>query len=220
MGAAAGFARLRGPSGNPGGAEFAETRFRPESIGIPFVAVSPPNPPPGGESLSELSESRQEEIGRSLVENQISADRNRLYAAMARKNGHEGLARLLTAVAVAEEVQVRRTRMHLRGKTGGNAAEWADELAQRKFHAYGRGYPRIATALYADGRKTPGEAFEQFGQVAENHFRLLENRKETGEIDPDIRYHVCGVCGFVAEREPPKKCPVCGAVPAKFSEVA
>jgi rubrerythrin len=166
--------------------------------------------------LSEFSETHREDIGRSLVENRISADRNRLYAAIARKNGDEGAARLLDAIADAEEVQVRRIRMHLRGKVDHDVAAWAEALALRKFDAYTREFPRISADLYADGRKTPAEAFEQFGQVAEHHFRLLEGRKEAGGIDPEIRYRVCGVCGYLTEGEPPKKCPVCGAVAAKF----
>jgi rubrerythrin len=169
--------------------------------------------------LTEFTDRHHEDIARSLVENQISADRNRLYATLARKDGREGLARLLTAIADAEEVQVRRTRMHLRGKVGKDAAAWSEALAQQKFHAYTREFPRIATDLYEAGQKTPGEAFEQFGQVAENHFRLLEARKEAGDIPADVQYHVCGVCGYVAETEPPQKCPVCGAVAGKFSAV-
>ncbi|MFP4585757.1 MAG: rubredoxin-like domain-containing protein [Thermodesulfobacteriota bacterium] len=170
--------------------------------------------------MSEFSDIQHEEIARSLVENQISADRNRLYAALARKNGREGLARLLAAIADAEEVQIRRTRMHLRGKIDGDDLEWIEFLARQKFHAYSREFPRISSDLYQADKKTPGEAFEQFGEVAENHFRLLEGRKEEGGIDPEIQYYVCGVCGYVAEREAPRKCPVCGAVAKKFSAVS
>ncbi|MFP4387864.1 MAG: hypothetical protein ACLFPR_02810, partial [Desulfococcaceae bacterium] len=105
--------------------------------------------------MSEFSDIQHEEIARSLVENQISADRNRLYAALARKNGREGLAKLLAAIADAEEVQIRRTRMHLRGKIDGDDLEWIEFLARQKFHAYSREFPRISSDLYQADKKTP-----------------------------------------------------------------
>jgi rubrerythrin len=37
--------------------------------------------------------------------------------------------------------------------------------------------------------------------------------------DRDVTYHVCTVCGYVAEDEAPDKCPVCGVPRARFRRV-
>ena len=34
---------------------------------------------------------------------------------------------------------------------------------------------------------------------------------------PDEDYYVCSVCGYTSEKEPPDKCPVCGAAKKAFS---
>jgi rubrerythrin len=63
------------------------------------------------------------------------------------------------------------------------------------------------------------EFFERLTRVTKNHLRLLE--KSTG--DPEDRehtLHVCRVCGFIALDNTPEKCPVCNAVPEKFTAIA
>ena len=160
-----------------------------------------------------MTERHPTDIAIAYAETAISAARNKILAAKARKEDRTGLAKLLEAISASEEVQANRMLMHLRGKAGAVDEETVKSLAEAKFQDFSRRYPRISHDLFQAGQKTPGEAFEQFGQVAENHFNLLENIPETGA------YHVCGVCGYVAVDEAPDKCPVCGAVKKKFSEV-
>jgi rubrerythrin len=163
-----------------------------------------------------LSDDRYQDIAGAYAEASVSAARNRLYAAMAKKEGDAGLAKLLNAMAASEEVQANRILMHLRGKIETPDRDRIKALAEEKFNAYSRLFPKISHELYEAARKTAGEAFEQFGQVFEGHFRKLEAHLESG-ADEETTYYICGVCGYIAEDDVPGKCPVCGAVGRKFS---
>jgi rubrerythrin len=143
-----------------------------------------------------------------------SAARNRLHAARLKKDGQKPAAELLTAVADAEEVQARRALMHLRGKIVDSQAHLA-ELEQTKYTAHSKRFPKISSMLESDGKSTAAEAFEQFGEVAKNHYDLLVAVREA---DTAAEHYVCQVCGYIAVREPPPKCPVCGAVTGKFKK--
>jgi len=35
-----------------------------------------------------------------------------------------------------------------------------------------------------------------------------------------VDYFVCSVCGYVSEKEPPERCPVCGSKSTVFFKVA
>lgn len=163
-----------------------------------------------------IDKSALEKIGESFASASASAARNQLYATMAKSKGEGDIAMLLKAVAASEAVNTKRSLMHLRGKVG-DLKEHLETLAREKYDAHATVYPKIATLLYETGSKTTGEMFEQFGQVAKNQYDLLSGLKES-DVSATT-YFVCQVCGYIATDEPPAKCPVCGAVTAKFEAV-
>jgi len=150
----------------------------------------------------------------AYVNSAVSAALNHLYSARLNKEGREGLAKLLNAVALAEEINARRMLMHLRGKIEDTDA-YLQDLIQIKKEAFLEGYPNISKALKKDGKDTASEAFGQFGEVARGHFDLIEKVKED-ETNTVSSYYVCAACGYISENEAPEKCPVCGAVKGKF----
>lgn len=161
------------------------------------------------------SEKPETGIAAVFAAESASAARNRLYAArLGQSTEKSRLSELLSAVADAEDVQARRMLMHMRGKIGDPSAH-LDALVRRKYAAYTTDYPKIADALANEGMKTAAEAFEQFGEVAKNHFDLIDEVASRRQPGPEA-FYVCQVCGFIAAGEPPPKCPVCGAVKAKF----
>lgn len=164
-----------------------------------------------------IDESALDMIAASLAAVSASAERNQLYATLAKGKGRETVALLLKAVAASEAVNVRRSLMHLRGKVGDLDAH-LEALAREKFDTHASRYPKIATLLRETGSNTTGEMFEQFGEVAKNQYDLLSGLKE-GDPSPSA-FFVCQVCGYIKADESPPKCPICGAVAAKFQKVA
>ena len=74
----------------------------------------------------------------------------------------------------------------------------------------------------ADGRRSQGEPgaagyFRQQAEVAAGHAALVAAHLEG---DPAQDFFLCQVCGYIAPQAAPERCPVCGAVHAKFTAVA
>ena len=154
------------------------------------------------------------DMANAYVKSTVSAALNNLYSMRLKKDGKVGLAKLLGAVAFAEEINARRILMHLRGKIE-DPTIYVQDLMKIKKESFSEDYPRISKALKQSGSETASEAFEQFGEVAKIHFDLIEKVKGN-EVVVASSYHVCAVCGYIAEAEAPEKCPVCGAVKSKF----
>ena len=124
------------------------------------------------------------------------------------------MAMLLAAMATSEEIQARRILMYLRGKLG-NADAFISDLESAKQETCRNDYPRLSRSLEAEGEKKAAEAIDQFAQVAGNHADLMSRMRQTEAAEPNDLY-VCQICGYIAEREPPEKCPVCNAIREKF----
>jgi len=148
----------------------------------------------------------------AMASESASAARNRLQAAKAKKEGRQQLARLMTAMAIGEQISARRALIYLRGKIG-QAAAHLDGLRQQKEAAANRIYPTDRQAAGAAGNRSAEAAFAQFAQVSRNHAAVLE----TPDIERTLHdLYVCQVCGYIALDAVPEKCPVCGAVPERF----
>jgi rubrerythrin len=144
------------------------------------------------------------------------AARNQLYAALARKAGQTGRANLLQALAAAEEIGARRALHHLRGKVG-DPGEHLRALQRLKAKAAADLHPRRQAAAAAQGEPGAAGYFRQQAEVAAGHAALLAAHLEG---DPAQDFFLCQVCGYIAPQAAPERCPVCGAVHAKFTAVA
>ena len=146
-----------------------------------------------------------------------SAARNALHAARLRKDRRPALADLLTAIAAAEDIQSRRMLMQMRGRIA-DSGEHLSALSRKKYEDFAGVFPKLAEHLGRKGSSKSAEAFEQFGEVAKNHYDRISETLKTGR-DETATFFLCRVCGYIAADFAPSRCPVCGAVEAKFTEV-
>jgi rubrerythrin len=146
-----------------------------------------------------------------------AAFRLRLYAAKAEQEGLPQIAMLFRAISRSEEIHgerslraiepVRDTQENLEAsfesetKIAGVAYQKMIELANRLEDA--------AAAL----------VFSQSRDVEATHARLYKNALEHLTEERETSYHVCTVCGFVADGARPDVCPVCGVPANKFIAV-
>ncbi|MDO9630685.1 MAG: hypothetical protein Q7I92_02155, partial [Humidesulfovibrio sp.] len=72
----------------------------------------------------------------------------------------------------------------------------------------------------ADSDKAAGSLLTQMARAVQSHL-ALPGIAQTGQprTEAATRYHVCVICGYVHAGEAPGRCPVCQAVPEKFSEI-
>ena len=145
-----------------------------------------------------------------------SAARNSLHAARLRKDHRKALARLLTAISTAEDIQSRRMSMLMRGKIDETAAHLS-ALLRKKYDDFAAVFPKLADRFGLAGQSKTAEAFEQFGEVAKNHYDRISETANRGQ-DHNVVFLLCQVCGYIAADFAPARCPVCGAIEARFFE--
>ena len=144
--------------------------------------------------------------------------RNATFAKKADMEGYQQIARLFRAVSEAESVHARRYLLLMRGKIG-STEENLETAFQNEIKANAAEYPKLIKDAAEDGNKAVLKAFSQARDVESQHANLYKKAINDMVAERETDYYVCQVCGFINEDEAPDKCPICGAVKEKFSQV-
>jgi len=140
-----------------------------------------------------------------------------IFAERAEKDGLSNLARLFRAIAYAEQVHATNHYREL-GKIYDAAGNLQSCIDGENFEVEEM-YP-----VYHHAAEFQGEA----GAVRSTHYALEAERiheamykdaKATVADGSDLSLgtvHICPVCGYTVEGQPPEFCPVCGAKRDKF----
>ena len=162
-------------------------------------------------------EDQDEALALVFADQCTSAAHNALHAARLRKDRRPALAGLLAAISPAENLQSRRMLMQMRGKIDATATHLS-ALSRKKYNDFTRVFPKLAERSGQNGLSKAAEAFEQFGEVAKNHYDRICETVECS-LEETMTFFLCQVCGYIAADFAPSRCSVCGAIEAKFSEV-
>jgi len=146
-----------------------------------------------------------------------AATRNATFAQKAQKEGFDQIARLFRAVSAAETVHARRYLMLMRGKVG-STEENLETAFQNEIKANAEEYPKLIKAAYEENQVKVAEAFSRSRDVEEGHAQLYKRAMTDMLADRTTTYYVCQVCGYVSEDHIPDACPICSAVPGKFTQ--
>jgi len=143
--------------------------------------------------------------------------RNRLFAEVAESEGYEQVARLFRAVAEAESVHAK------------NALELLHEMRsteenlriafENEIRAKNEYYPQFIREAEDDGDVKASLIFSRARDVEERHGKLYKGALDSMMKEELIVYHVCRICGYVAEDNVPDNCPICMATREHFKEV-
>ena len=149
---------------------------------------------------------------------------NRKYLAFADKaerDGLPGVAKLFRAAAAAETVHAHA---HLRVMGGiKDTAANLQEAISGEGHEFQEMYPKFLEESEKEGNKPASFSFKYALAVEEIHHGLYSEALASVKSGKDIentKIFVCGVCGNTVKNEAPDKCPICGAMKERFSEVA
>ena len=133
------------------------------------------------------------------------------FARKADEEGYTQIARLFRAVATAEGVHAER-HLHLLGEA---VVKSTEENLQASFErettvneVY---YPQFIQEAEEEGARQAALTFSHARDVEEGHAALYKRALNALLRDETHDYYVCQVCGYVAEREAPDRCPVCNA---------
>ena len=145
--------------------------------------------------------------------------RNAAFAMKADAEGYPQIAGLFRAVSDAESVHAKRYILLMRGKIG-TTEENLESAFEHEIDANVKEYPELIKTASEEGKEKIAKAFSQARDVESAHAELYKKAMNDMLADRQTRYHVCQVCGFIREDEPPEHCPVCGAVKGKFKQVS
>ncbi len=142
------------------------------------------------------------------------------FARKADEEEYEQVARLFRAVAAAEGVHAER---HLR-LMGEAVVKGTEENLRFSFESettvnevY---YPQFIQDAEDEEERAAAMTFSQARDVEEGHAALYKRALSALLRDETHDYHVCRVCGYIAEHEAPDQCPICNAKREKFYLVA
>ena len=167
-----------------------------------------------------MKEQTQHNVYQAFVGEAKAYHRLLAFARKADEEGYAQIARLFRAVATAEGVHTER---HLR-LLGEAVVQSTEENLQSSFEreagvnqVY---YPRFIEDAEKEEERAAALTFSQARDVEEGHAALYKGALSAMLRDEDHDYYVCQVCGYVAEREAPDQCPICGARRERFLRVA
>ena len=137
------------------------------------------------------------------------------YAAFAKKadeEGYKGAAKLFRAASQAEALHATHQL-----KTAGLIQSTAENLQaaiEGETYEFTQMYPQFLAKAEEENEPAAKRAFHLANEAEKSHASLYQKALEN--MEGDIDYYYCGVCGYINENSPPEKCPVCGVPSSKF----
>ena len=165
-----------------------------------------------------MPEKTEKNLAYAFAAESKAAIRNGAFSKKADAEGYSQIARLFRAVSEAESVHARRFLLLMRGKIG-STEENLETAFQNEIKANAEEYPSLIKDASDEGKERALKAFSNSKDVESGHAELYKKAMNDMLSDRETDYYVCQICGYVAEDNPPDKCPVCGAVKGKFKLV-
>jgi rubrerythrin len=144
--------------------------------------------------------------------------RNTAFARKAENDGFDQIAKLFRAVAEAEKIHATEYLKYLEGVVG----ETEDNLKaafENEIKANTEIYPPLIKQAMDLKREDVAGSFSRARDVEERHSVLYKEALNAMVTEQEADYYVCGVCGYVFNRELPDECPVCKSKKENFRRV-
>ncbi|MDD2276302.1 MAG: rubrerythrin family protein [Smithellaceae bacterium] len=162
-----------------------------------------------------MDEKIREALREAYVGEAKAALRLSMFADKAEQEGYPQIARLFRVIAFSEEIHGKRALRVLKEikTTEENLAESFESEKTVAEIAYDR-FVKMAEQA---GDKQALLHFSQSRDVEETHAKLYKQAMNHFMEERQTVYHVCKVCGYVADGVLPEECPVCAAKKDQFT---
>lgn len=147
-----------------------------------------------------------------------AALRLKVYAEKAEVEGYAQVAKLFRVIAFSEEIHGARA-LRMLGKVKSTEENLAASFESETTIAEVK-YKEFLQMALARGKDNQAKIFSQARDVEERHADLYKKAMEHMLGETETTYHVCLVCGYVADGKVPGECPVCGAPQEQFKEMS
>ena len=140
-----------------------------------------------------------------------------VFSDMAQKEGKPNISRLFHAIAFAERVHASN---HLRALSGiKTTPDNLDTAIGGETFEVEEMYPVYNNDAKFQAEKEAEKSTFYALEAEKIHARMYQKAKDAVANGQDLKVgeiHICPVCGFTGEGEPPDQCPVCGAAGKAF----
>lgn len=145
-----------------------------------------------------------------------AALRLKAYAQKAGEEGYRQIQKLFEVIARSEEIHGIRAFKMLEGF---QETEKNLEFSFQSEHTVAAvAYREFQKKALSQGEKKEALIFSQALDVEETHSKIYKNAMSHMLEGEEISYHLCEVCGYIAEGQAPDGCPVCGAKKNRFKK--
>jgi len=163
-----------------------------------------------------MGEKTQNNLYQAFVGEAKAYHRLLAFARKAEEESYPQIAKLFRAVAAAEGVHTER---HLRLLGEAVVQDTEANLRssfERETTVNEVYYPRFIRDAEEEDERAAALTFSQARDVEEGHAALYKRALGAMLRDETHDFYVCQVCGYIAERDAPDRCPICNAKLEKF----
>lgn len=145
---------------------------------------------------------------------------NRKYLAFAKKadsEGHTQAAKLFRAAAEAETLHA-----HAHFKAMGAIKSTAENLqaaVEGETYEFESMYPDFIKVAQEENNTAAVRTFTLANEAEKVHAELYKKALANINSVESYDYYLCTVCGHIAEKEAPEKCPICGAKAQAYKNI-
>jgi rubrerythrin len=157
----------------------------------------------------------QEALKQAYVGEAKATLRLKVYAQKADDEGYKQIARLFRVIAFSEEIHgIRALKVlkEIRSTEENLAASFESEQKVAEV-----AYDSFVKMAEQAGDRAALLHFSQSRDVEETHANLYKQTMNHLLEERETTYHVCKVCGYVADGILPDECPICGAKKEQFT---
>ncbi len=147
-----------------------------------------------------------------------AALRLKAFAEKADKEGYPQMASLFRAISAAEEVHALKNLRLL--KVVQSTDENLQSSFDREMSVSENEYRPMIQAAEEEGDNGAAKSFSQARDAEASHAELYKKALNHLVDETETEYHVCQVCGYVADGQAPETCPVCGVSKDHFKLVS
>ena len=165
----------------------------------------------------KLKERTAENVHIAFIEEAKAHQRLLMFAKKAEKEDLPQIAHLFRAVAAAEGIHSRRHFALL--ESVADTQTNLEQAFQSETTVNGVHYPRMLREAEGDGEETATLVFSQARDVEAVHASLYKKALNHLIAQRLAEYYVCTICGYIAEGEPPERCPICNSLKSEFEKV-
>ena len=141
------------------------------------------------------------------------------YAEKAKEEEIPQIALLFRAIAEAEKIHAMRHLNLVKDIVVKDTDTNLKMSFKREKSVSENDYPDFIKDAEEEGETAAALVFSHARDAESVHMKLYDRAIYHVIRDEVKAYHVCGVCGYVTDKNIPDKCPICGAGSDKFKTV-